>query len=86
MHEAYFHEDSDAVRFWVPVDDGWMGASISRTSLHHLYSPQKQGEDPLVSFRAHLPELTDAVHRRIAKGSIEPVMLREFDLRPTPMR
>ncbi|TMH06468.1 MAG: hypothetical protein E6H79_06575 [Betaproteobacteria bacterium] len=36
------------------------------------------------AYRAHSREIDAAVRRRVAKGSIEPVMLREFDLRVEP--
>ena len=81
VQPAFFHNDSDSVRFWVRIGDGAIGATVSRYTLHHRYQPNAQGEDPLQTHRAHLPELEAAVRRRVANGSIEPVMLREFDLR-----
>ncbi len=79
--EAYFHQESGAVRFWVPINGQWMGASISRETLHHRFRPSARDEDPIETFNAHLRDITAAVERRVAQGSIEPVMLREFDLR-----
>ncbi len=77
----FFHDDSGCVRFWVQVDDASIGATVSRDTLHYRFSPSSVGEDPLVTFRANLSTLEDAVRRRVARGSIEPVMLRENDLR-----
>jgi hypothetical protein len=81
MIAPFFHEDSGCVRFWVPIAGIAVGASVSRDTLHYRYAPQATGEDPLVTFRANLAGLEQAVRRRVAKGSIEPVMIREFDLR-----
>jgi hypothetical protein len=78
----FFHEATGCVRFWVQVGEVSIGATVSRDALHHRYSPQATGEDPMQTFRAHLSSLEDAVRRRVASGSIEPVMLREHDLRP----
>jgi len=78
---AFFHDESGRVRFWVSIDGVDVGASVTREALHYRYSPQTQGEDPLVTFRTNLLRLENAVRRRVASGSIEPVMLRESDLR-----
>lgn len=78
---AFFHEDSQAVRFWVHVDGQAVGASIRREILHHRYRPDATDEDPLETYRAYAVAIDEAVRRRVALGSIEPVMLREFDLR-----
>ena len=84
MHSPFFHEGSGCVRFWVPIAGIAVGASVSRETLHHRYAPRSVGEDPLATFRTNLAGLEDAVRRRVAKGSIEPVMIREFDLRIEP--
>ena len=85
MAEApFFHESSEAVRFWVLVDGKPLGASIGRTALHHRYRPNSQGEDPLETYLANAVDIEAAVRRRLAQGSIEPVMLREHDLRAPP--
>lgn len=84
MHDPFFHEDSGCVRFWVPVAGMPVGASISRETLHYRFSPASVGEDPLATFLAQRDGLEDAVRRRVANGSIEPVMIREFDLRVDP--
>jgi hypothetical protein len=39
------------------------------------------GRDPLATFRANEREIESAVLPRLAGGSFEPVMLREFDVR-----
>jgi hypothetical protein len=78
---AFFHPDSESVRFWVPVADGFVGAGISKSVLHYSFRPEARDEDPLETFLQHAPEIEAAVRRRVAQGSIEPVMLREFDLR-----
>ena len=77
----FFHSDSGAVRFWVPIDDQVVGASISRETLHHRFRPGVQGDDPLETFNTYSSDIIAAVKRRVAQGSIEPVMLREYDLR-----
>ncbi|MBC7995773.1 MAG: DUF1488 family protein [Rhizobacter sp.] len=77
----FFHADSGAVRFWVPIDDKLVGCSISRETLHHRFRPGVQGDDPLETFNTYSSDIIAAVKRRVAQGSIEPVMLREYDLR-----
>ena len=77
----FFHEASGTVRFWVLADGQPFGASVSREALHHRYRPTVQGEDPLQTFHDNSADIEAAVHRRIAQGSREPVMLREYDLR-----
>lgn len=77
----FFHADSGAVRFWVDVDGALVGASVSGRTLHYRYRPTAQGEDPLETYKTHAADLDAAVRRRVAQGAIEPVMLREFDLR-----
>ncbi len=81
-HAAFFHQPSETVRFYVPVGTGQVGASVSRATLHHCFRPGAQDEDPLETFEAFSAELALAVQRRVAQGALEPVMLREFDLRP----
>ena len=81
VQAPFFHSDSSCVRFWVVVDGQQVGAMISRDTLHYAFRPQAQGEDPLATYRACSKEIDAAVQRRVAKGSIEPVIVREFDLR-----
>lgn len=78
---AFFHEDSAAVRFWVDIDGVPIGASISKATLHYRFRPGDRDEDPLETYKVNVRDIEAAVRRRVAQGSIEPVMLREFDLR-----
>jgi hypothetical protein len=77
----FFHESSGTIRFWVLVEGKLLGASVSREALHHRYRPTAQGEDPLETYLANAADIEAAVRRRLAQGSREPVMLREYDLR-----
>jgi hypothetical protein len=78
---AFFHEPSGAVRFWVPTDDGsFTGASISKETLHYRFKADLSGANAVAIYAAHRVEIGAAVRRRIARGSIEPVMLREADV------
>ena len=76
-----FHEASGAVRFWILVDGRPFGASVSREALRHRYRPASQGDDPMEIYQANAADLEAAVRRRVAQGSREPVLLREYDLR-----
>ena len=78
----FFHESSGTVRFWVSVDGQPLAASVSREALHHRYRPTAQGDDPLETYLANAADIEAAVRRRLAQGSREPVILREYDLRP----
>jgi hypothetical protein len=77
----FFHESSGTVRFWVPVDGKLLGASVGREALHQRYRPTAQGDDPVETFLANAADIEATVRRRLAQGSREPVMLREYDLR-----
>jgi hypothetical protein len=79
--EPYFHGDSAALRFWVAAPDGagWVGAIVRPALLHHRFQGDMGGSDALAVYQKHRPEIDAAVLRRIALGSIEPVMLREAD-------
>ena len=77
----FFHDASGTVRFWVEVNGNVLGASVSREALHHRFRPSAQGEDPLETFRQNTADIEAAVRRRVAAGSREPIMLREYDLR-----
>jgi len=79
---AFYHQDSEAVRFWVPIADGFVGASIRRAVLQYRFRPPGSEEEPLETYARNATELGTAVRRRVAQGSIEPVMLRDFDLPP----
>ena len=84
--EPFLHTDSGTVRFWVSVNDLVIGAMIRKETLHYSYQPHKQDDDPLETFAAHQQEIHEAVRLRVASGSIEPVMLREADLRAAACR
>lgn len=77
----FLHEASGTVRFWVAVDGQLIGAMVSREALHHRYRPTAQGDDPVETYLANAADIEAAVRRRLAEGSREPVMLREYDLR-----
>jgi len=77
----FFHESSGTVRFWVLVDGNLLGASVSREALHHRYRPNDRNDDPIETYLANAADIEAAVRRRLAQGSREPVMLREYDLR-----
>ena len=81
----FFHEDSGAVRFWV-LDDAnqIVGASVSKEALHYRFHSGLAGTEALASYLLHQGEIDAAVRRRIASGSIEPVMLRERDMAQSP--
>ena len=77
----FFHEPSGAVRFWVATDDGsFTGATISKDTLHYRFKADVSGVDAVAVYTAHREEIDAAVRRRIARGSIEPVVLREADV------
>lgn len=81
MSQAYFHKDSAAVRFFVLCEGETVGAMVGSRTLHHCFRPDAIDADPLETYTAHADEIDAAVRRRVAAGSIEPVILREFDLR-----
>jgi hypothetical protein len=80
-YPPYLDEPSSTVRFCVLVDGNPLRASIGTAALHYRFRPTATGEDPLETFRANEREIEAAVLRRLAGGSLEPVMLREFDVR-----
>jgi hypothetical protein len=79
---AFFHNESGTVRFFVLIEGETVGASISRETLHYRYRPDAHGADPLETYAANAGDIEAAVRRRIAAGSLRPVLLREFDVRP----
>ena len=79
-HPPFFHESSGSVRFWVLVDGLLVGASIGKETLHYSYRPTANDDSPLDTYKLHAQEIDDAVRQRVSGGSVEPVMLREFDL------
>jgi hypothetical protein len=79
--EPFYHEESGAVRFWVRTEAGdVVGASIPRQVLHFRFNTPIGRTDALETYMSHRGVIDAATLRRIAKGSIEPVMLREYDL------
>ena len=84
MHAAFFHEASNSVRFWVPIAGIAVGAAVNRETLERLDEAPPATGDPLVAFRENQAAIEDAVRRRVAAGAIEPVVIREPDLRPGP--
>lgn len=82
--EPFFHNDSGAVRFWVDIDGLTVGATIGKETLHYRFAAQRTDDEPLATYLANAAEIHAAVRRRVAKGSIEPVMLRELDVRAGP--
>ena len=85
MSQPFFHQDSGTVRFWVPVDGLLVGASIAKHVLHYRWQPHMTDDDPLATYQANAAEIHAAVRRRVATGSIEPVMLRDLDVRAMRM-
>jgi hypothetical protein len=83
-HEPFFHDDSGSVRFWVAVGSDFVGATVSRQTLHYRFTHNHSGADPLQTYKTNAQFIDDVVRRRVAGGSIEPVMLREHDLRALP--
>ena len=82
--EPFFHIPSGTVRFWVSVDGLLVGASIGKETLHYRYKPNARDDDPLETYLSNAAEIEAAVRRRVAGGSIEPVMLRDPDVRARP--
>lgn len=80
MHSPFFSERSGSVLFWVPIAGIAVGASVSCETLQRRYTPLAADKDPMDTFRTHLAGIEEAVRRRVASGSIEPVVLRERDL------
>ncbi len=83
----FFHQDTEALRFWVQVPGGVpIGAMLTRQLLHYRFDAKPDGSNAVAIYEAHRSELDAAVLARVANGSIEPVMLREHDLPPRPRR
>jgi hypothetical protein len=78
----FFHADSDALRFWVELPGRPpMGAIIGRRVLQQCFQGREDGSDALSVYAQNRRTIHAAVARRAAAGSLEPVMLREFDMR-----
>ncbi|MEO8298215.1 MAG: DUF1488 family protein [Burkholderiales bacterium] len=77
----FFHQESEAVRFWVEMDNGeYIGATISKQTLHYRFQAEMSGANALAVYNVHREEIDAAVLRRVKAGSREPVMLREADV------
>jgi hypothetical protein len=80
-----FHAESGALRFWVAAEHGrYIRASISAQALHYRFQGALSGADAVEVYTAHRDVIDAAVRRRLASGSLEPVMLREFDVGAAP--
>jgi hypothetical protein len=80
--QAFFHEESGAVRFWVrTAAGGWMGAIARKQVLRFRFGAMESGDDALKVYQDHQHEIDATVLRRVAAGSIEPVILREADFK-----
>ena len=77
----FFHAISGTVRFWVPIGDEFVGASIRKETLHYRYSPHMTDEDPLATYMQNAAQIDAAVRIRVAAGSREPVILQDVDVR-----
>jgi hypothetical protein len=80
LPQAYFDDTAGVVYLWVRTLAGFpMGAMLRKEVLHFRFHADMSGADALATFQQHRPEVEAAVLRRIASGSIEPVLLRESD-------
>lgn len=80
MKDDAFHDlASGSVRFWVAVPGGHIGASIAAEVLRYRYHPSGPVAAPLLTYLDHMDEIDDAVRRRSASGSREPIMVRAPD-------
>jgi hypothetical protein len=85
LPSPWFHTDSGGLRFWVALPDGPpMGAVLSARLLQLLYEASPDGSDAVAVYESNRRVIDAAVVRRAAAGSLEPVMLREYDLPPRP--
>ncbi|MDM0115974.1 DUF1488 family protein [Variovorax sp. J22R133] len=76
----FFHDASGTVRFWVLIDDVYVGASVGKETLHYRYHATVSDDDALNTYTANANAIDAAVRKRVAGGSREPVMLRGADL------
>ncbi len=77
--DAYFDAASGSVRFWVEAEGSYLGASISSAVLRYRYRGGDPNPDPLQIYLDHMLEIDEAVRKRSAAGSREPIMVREPD-------
>ena len=68
------------MRFWVRTAAGDMVGAIARKeALRYHFRPSDTGADLLQLYLDNRRAIDDAVLRRVAAGSREPIMLREVD-------
>jgi hypothetical protein len=80
LPQAYFNESSNVVYLWVRAAEGPpVGAMLRTRVLHFRFGAAMSGADSLTTYQSHRAEIDAAVLRRVASGSIEPVLLREAD-------
>ena len=80
LPQAYFDDTAGIVYLWVRTDAGFpMGAMLRKEVLHFRFKAAMSGVDALTTYQHHRAEIEAAVLRRIATGSLEPVLLRESD-------
>lgn len=80
LPEPFVHEESGAVRFWVRTVAGQtMGAILRQQVMHYRFQADPSGIDALKTYLDRRAQIDAAVLRRVAMGSIEPVILREAD-------
>ena len=76
--ESHFDEAGDAVDFCVGIEGTLVHARISASVLRSHYG---QAAQPMTLFRRHSSALLEAVCDRVSGGSIELIVLREYDLK-----
>jgi Protein of unknown function (DUF1488) len=80
LPQAYFDDAVGAVYLWVRTEAGLpLGAMLRKQVLHFRFGAAMSGADALATYQSHRAEIEAAVLRRIASGSLEPVLLREAD-------
>lgn len=80
---AYFDDYTGAVHFWVHAGSGvWTGAMVRKEVLHFRFDVPTGRDEALRAYADHRAEIESAVLRRLATGSLEPVLLRETDFGP----
>ena len=80
LPQAYFNDSSGVVYLWVRTADGLaVGAMLRTRVMHFRFGAAISGDDALKTYQSHRAEIEAAVLRRVASGSIEPVLLREAD-------
>lgn len=78
MVECRFDDSADAACFCVRIDDALVHASIGASVLRSHYG---DGSPAMTLFERHATALVEAVRDRVSGGSIEPIVLREYDLK-----